>query len=694
MKFRIRSKFVGILVIASTLPLLIALATFYWFGTEYYRRSQGIICQTAASEVALSISRSLRHEIELLDAWVALARTGNELLETRAPGGAQNQPEIKALDSRWPQLPPGAPEVLACTQNEIARQLREFQKRNPRFAEILVADDAGRLIAATNKTSDYWQGDEIWWHRGLAAKRGTAYVEGLTFDESANSHAIELTLPLFAESGEQPVGILKGVLNVMPFLQKIPPVVGHVKTVHEVVLGSGEILSRLGSPELVPFSEKRPSAFEAKFRNLQPAWGEEFLPGQGRVIFGCAPIGMASSSKEDLRIEGLKPMWALAYRDERAAMAPVRNPLRIISIFGLGMAIGFILLGYYIASQKIIAPLNSLRRTAQSISRTVKLEEGNAPPVDRGPLRDSAHLLDAVHSIRTGDEIEDLAGEFAFMGQRILSYHEKLESEIAEKTREIRRDLEFARQFQANLMPRKYPEVPPSGLHPAVGLSFHHVYKPASTMGGDFFNVLKLSDTQAGVFIADVMGHGARSALVTAIIATLLQDVENRAGDPAAMLCTLNEHFHRLVDNTGELLFVSAFYLILDTADMTATYASAGHPSPLLVDRQDRQVIELTPNLKNNPALGLFKNHSYESFQRPLREGDLFLLFTDGLFECVNPQGEEFGRDRLKELAQEHQSARLREMIEKIFESVGTFTGQQGAEDDVCLVGVEISPRS
>ncbi|MEI8311967.1 MAG: SpoIIE family protein phosphatase [Verrucomicrobiota bacterium] len=698
MKLRIRSKFIGILVVASLLPLSIALVTFNWFGEQYYRRSQGTICQTAASQLALSISRSLRHEIDLLDEWIDFADIGLRVwsLEGSLPGGPVLQASIDALDARWASLPEDAPEVAACLQNDLARQLREFQKRNPNFAEIIVTDQLGRLIAATNKTSDYWQADELWWQEAAATKAGAAYVEGLEFDESSGTHSISLSVPLFdPRHPDKPVGILKGVLNVMPFFQKIPPVIGHVQTVHEVVLGSGEILSRLGDPGLLPFKEKIPPRITRKLHKLEPGWGVEHFPGVGAVVIGFAPIGVAGNSSEDLRIRGLKPMWAVAYRDERAAMAPLRERMRMISLIGIGLAGVFVFIGYHIASKKIIAPINSLRRAAQAISRTVKVgEEPVTLSGSRLASRESSDLLRDVDNIRTGDEIEELAGEFAFMGQRILSYHEKLESEIAEKTGEIRRDLDFAKQFQANLMPRKYPEVPTAGQQPALGLNFHHIYRPASTVGGDFFNVLKLGDSKAGIFIADVMGHGARSALVTAIIATLLQDAEGIAGDPAEVLRMLNHHFYKVVHNTGDVVFVSAFYLVLDVAAMTATYASAGHPSPLLLDRGENRVVELTPHLSNNPALGLFENCTYEVFRRPIKERDLFLLFTDGLFECMNSHGEEFGRERLMRVVEEHRNADLNDLADLMVDAASAFAEHEGPADDVCLVGVEISQKS
>jgi serine phosphatase RsbU (regulator of sigma subunit) len=695
-KLRIRSKFVGILVIASLLPLGVGMVAFQWFGERYYRKSQGIALETAASNLSLSLSQSLRHEIDSLDQWIGFAGVGQSAraMDEKEPADeTEMKAAIDGIEARWPALPDFAPEIAARLGNDLARRLREFQKRNPNFAELLVTDAKGRLIAATHKTSDFWQADETWWQEAAKLGRGAAHVEGPNYDESAEVHSIDIAIPLFdpGQTGGVPVGVLKGVLNVSPLLKKTHPSPDGDIVVHEVVLESGEVLARPSDSNFVPLAERMAAPVVQRFHARQPGWTLDDVAGMGPAVIGFAPIRIVPAEKEDLRLLGLRPMWAVVCRPDAAVMAPVHGRIQIISLAGMGLLGVFVLLGYQIASRKIIEPISRLRRAAEAVSRTVKLDE--APPSGTTPRlasRESAMLLERVESIKTGDEIEDLAHEFAFMGQRILSYHEKLETEIEEKTQELRRDLDFAREFQTNLMPREYPEVTTLAQKPTLSLDFHHIYKPASTVGGDFFNVLKLGDSRAGIFIADVMGHGARSALVTAIVATLLQDAEGRTGDPAEVLRMLNRHFHKIVHNAGEVVFVSAFYLVLDVAARTATYASAGHPSPLLLDRAAGRVIELTPNLSNNPALGLFAESTYQIFKRPLKERDLFLLFTDGLFECANGDGDEFGRERLMRVVEENKDADLHTLANNMVRAARDFAGLEGLADDVCLVGVDV----
>ena len=243
-------------------------------------------------------------------------------------------------------------------------------------------------------------------------------------------------------------------------------------------------------------------------------------------------------------------------------------------------------------------------------------------------------------------------------------------------------------------MPHTYPRVPSAAHEGKIGLDFHHIYKPASSVGGDFFDVLKLSDHRAGIFIADVMGHGARSALVTAILRALLQNLAFGTADPAVFLARLNTHFHEIVRQSEETIFVSAFYLIVDTETATATYASAGHPSPFLACRATREVAPLLAGLRGNPALGLFPGASYDKWTRVVQPGDLFLLFTDGVHEAYRQSGEEFGLDRTRNVILGNIARNGGELSQAIVDAVHAFIAPALPADDICLVTVEVTPAT
>ena len=167
------------------------------------------------------------------------------------------------------------------------------------------------------------------------------------------------------------------------------------------------------------------------------------------------------------------------------------------------------------------------------------------------------------------------------------------------------------------------------------------------SVSGDFFDVIKLNDHCAGVLIADVMGHGTRSALVTAILRTLLQGLAKTGEDPGLFLSLLNSNFYDTMKRTDQLIFVSACFVVFDAREATAKCSSAGHPSPLIGNRRTGRVQPVYQGLKKNPALGLLPEASYQVLSHQLEENDIYLLFTDGVEEAMNPNDEYYGMERL-----------------------------------------------
>ena len=278
------------------------------------------------------------------------------------------------------------------------------------------------------------------------------------------------------------------------------------------------------------------------------------------------------------------------------------------------------------------------------------------------------------------------------MAHRMLHYHEQLEQEIEHRTEDVNRDLKLAREFQQTFLPHRYPVIPTPGVSHGVSLRFHHVYRPAQSVGGDFFDVIKLSDYTAGVFIADVMGHGVRSALITAVLRTLVQDLARTASSPAALLETLNKRFCALLPRGEELIFVTACYLVVDTAAREAVCACAGHPSPLLVRRERGQCAAVLDQRASGSALGIYSDVHHEARACKLASGDAVLLFTDGVLEAPNISGDVFGWGRLKAVVEQNQGHQgAADLTDAVIEQLHAFMDTVVAPDDICLVSVEMS---
>jgi phosphoserine phosphatase RsbU/P len=126
----------------------------------------------------------------------------------------------------------------------------------------------------------------------------------------------------------------------------------------------------------------------------------------------------------------------------------------------------------------------------------------------------------------------------------------KYAEELREKNAQLEEDLETARELQNALLPQQYPRFPSSALPETSALRFHHFFRPSSAVGGDFFQVFQISDSVAGVFLCDVMGHGVRAALVAAILRALVEDLRARATEPARFLEQLNRGISGILKHT------------------------------------------------------------------------------------------------------------------------------------------------
>ena len=304
-------------------------------------------------------------------------------------------------------------------------------------------------------------------------------------------------------------------------------------------------------------------------------------------------------------------------------------------------------------------------------------------------------LVPAVH--RALREVaERVARRQAEAGLRALNA--ELEERVAERTRELcekntlmEEDLAMARELQMAFLPRQYPTLPRGAEQAASAVKFFSIYRPADSVSGDFFNVLRVSDTAVGVFICDVMGHGVRAALVTAMMRALEGQLGETEQDPGALLTEINRALRGILRQSGTTLFTTACYLIADVATSRITFASAGHPSPLLVRATPRTVDPIMAPRSAGPALGIFEDVQYRTDELAVKADDLILFFTDGLFEVENADGEAFGEVRLRESIRSRAGRPSNQLMNDVFTEIESFAEGHVFPDDVCLVGMEIA---
>lgn len=266
--------------------------------------------------------------------------------------------------------------------------------------------------------------------------------------------------------------------------------------------------------------------------------------------------------------------------------------------------------------------------------------------------------------------------------------------ELRAKNVQMEDDLKMAREIQLTMLPQQYPVFPHSAPRSQSAFQFTHRYLPTGTVGGDFFSVSALSDTKAAVFICDVAGHGVRSALVTAMIRALVEELAPVASQPGQFLTKLNGDLFAILKHTGEPVLTTAFYVVADWQAGRARYANAGHPKPLHLRRSQNRIDPLANTSGNQPALGLFEAAVFQSSEVTLSPTDLIMLFTDGLYEVQGQDQELYSQTLLQESIARRLHAPAPQLFDELLAEIQRFSAGNGFTDDVCLVGVEFTPHT
>ena len=254
--------------------------------------------------------------------------------------------------------------------------------------------------------------------------------------------------------------------------------------------------------------------------------------------------------------------------------------------------------------------------------------------------------------------------------------------------------LRTAREIQLTMLPQQYPTFPHDSRPEESAFQFVHRYEPAESVSGDFFSITPISDSEVGVFICDVTGHGVRAALVTAMIRALGEELKPLARDPGNFLRKLNSDLCSILKNTGSPMLTTGFYAVADCQTGRLRFANAGHPRPLLVRRSVGAVEPLAnASGRSQPALGLFEDPPYLTSELTLVPGDFLMLFTDGLFEVQGQNEELYSQERLMLDVKNFLTHPPGILFDELLGVIRAFALNGEFDDDVCLVGMDYLGR-
>src|SRR5215207_1523835 len=255
-----------------------------------------------------------------------------------------------------------------------------------------------------------------------------------------------------------------------------------------------------------------------------------------------------------------------------------------------------------------------------------------------------------------------LASQVAIIIEKVM-----LHEQLIEKQR-LQGQLEVARQVQLELLPPQDPELP--------GYDISAYNFPTEEVSGDYYDWVKTFDDEIGIVIADVSGKGVPAAILMAFLRSSLRAATHIGYATNISLAKVN---YLLWESIERNQFVTAFHAILDASNRTLSYSNAGHNPPLLINAKgEASFIEY-----GEQPLGMFPGTRYHQYHLLLEPGDIMVLYTDGVTEASNPDGVEFGRDRLVQAVKENYDRPARELIASLEMAVLEWTANRGANDDV-----------
>ncbi len=251
----------------------------------------------------------------------------------------------------------------------------------------------------------------------------------------------------------------------------------------------------------------------------------------------------------------------------------------------------------------------------------------------------------------------------------------RLYEELAIREQKMEKDLQAGRKLQSVLLPSEAPEV--KGLEIGIGL------RPARQISGDLFDFFEHGEESVVIAFGDSSGKGAAAALYGALVGGLLRSLAPRRRSPAILLKALNT---TLLERKVEAQYVTLLVLRWEAATRTMTMANAGAATPLIC----RAGTILKPTAEGVPV-GLLDTRDYDEVQVPMQSGDLLVLYSDGVSDGLNVDGDEFGVDRIANVMTRTASSTSKQIVDAIFEDLDGFTLGADQFDDQTLLVLKVN---
>ena len=247
--------------------------------------------------------------------------------------------------------------------------------------------------------------------------------------------------------------------------------------------------------------------------------------------------------------------------------------------------------------------------------------------------------------------------------------------EIAEKLRWQEREVEEALRIQQGLLPAEIPQ--------AAGYQIAATWRPARVVGGDYYDVLQFDEQTLAFCIADVAGKGLPAALLMSNLQATVRGLASSSLAPETLCAQINELMCR---NITDGRFITFFFAVLDRQSKRLRYCNAGHPAPVVI-RRSAGTERLS---EGGGVLGLFPTERFDGGEVYLEPGDRLVLFTDGVAEAHNADGDEFGEAGLLRSSSVDGDRSAKRLLDDVMSGVDGFSSGE-LEDDATLLVVSVN---
>ncbi|HXD11485.1 MAG TPA: PP2C family protein-serine/threonine phosphatase [Anaerolineales bacterium] len=243
--------------------------------------------------------------------------------------------------------------------------------------------------------------------------------------------------------------------------------------------------------------------------------------------------------------------------------------------------------------------------------------------------------------------------------------------------RRLESELELSQVVQRALLPQSMPVI--SGVEVAA------FSRPAEIIGGDYFDFFRFQDGTHGLVIADVSGHGVSAGMLMSSLQTAMRTMAPDTDSPAEILERINRFY---IHNIHFTTFVTVFLARYDSTNRELTYVNSGHNPPAIFRRNSAEIHWLT---RTAPAIGLAETYFPRTETVQFEEGDILLLYTDGVTEAFNLDQEQFGQERLVEFLQNAADLSASDMLQVVRQGINAYSGDTPLVDDLTLIALKVS---